>query len=225
MLDFTNAESPLGRQSESFEEFRESLNKFKEEEGTSSEACMQGSWVEAPLAPPPPIPQASGRQPQRAKQFVNAVQAQAQEAKHKAKQAPKPKFKPSGLQSKKRKKVPSPDDSGDKSSPIFTDASEDSDDSPHPSKPPPTETLKVKQKSKEPLKKTKKADGAPNQSPIPRAPRTTVPNDRWRRRRLHRKTKDPHLTTNTYRKRCLVQPALVMVQPVQPPPCPGFCYR
>ena len=38
MLGFTNAESPLGCRSESFEEFPESLNKFMEEEGTSGEA-------------------------------------------------------------------------------------------------------------------------------------------------------------------------------------------
>ena len=133
-LDFTNAESLLGRQSESFEEFWESLNKFKEVEGTSGEACAQSSRVEAPRAPPAPIPQASGKQPQQAKQFVKAVQAEAQEAKPKAKQAPKPKFKPGGLQSKKRKKVPNPDDSGDKSSPIFTDGSEDSEDPPLTSK-------------------------------------------------------------------------------------------
>ena len=81
MLDFTNAESPLGRQSESLEEFWESLNKFKEEEGTSGEACVQSSRVEGPRAPPTPIPQAPEKQPQLAKQFVKAVQPQAQEAK------------------------------------------------------------------------------------------------------------------------------------------------
>ena len=76
--------------------------------------------------------------------------SQAQEAKPKANQAPKPKFKPSGVQSKKRKKVPSPDDDGNESSPILTDGSEDSEDSPVPLKPPPTEKSKVKQKGKKP---------------------------------------------------------------------------
>ena len=147
MLDFTNAESPLGRQSELFEELWESLNKFKEDEGTFGEVCVQSSRVEAPRAPPPPNPQALGKQPQRAKQFVKAVEAQAQEAKPKAKQAPKPKFKPSGVQSKKQKKVLNLDDSGDESSPILTDRSGDSEDPPHPLKPPPTEKSKVKQKS------------------------------------------------------------------------------
>ena len=59
MLDFTNAESPSGRQSESFEEFWKSLNKFKEEIGTCCAACVQSSRVEAPRAPPLPISQAS----------------------------------------------------------------------------------------------------------------------------------------------------------------------
>ena len=81
MFIFTHAESPLGCQSESFEEFWESLSMFKEEEGTSGEACLQRSRVEAPHAPPPPIIQASRKQPQRAKPFVKAFQAQAQEAK------------------------------------------------------------------------------------------------------------------------------------------------
>ena len=72
MLDPNNAESPLGHQSESFEEFWESLNKFKEEESTSGEASVQGSRVGAPHASPPPIPQASGKQPQRAKRFLKA---------------------------------------------------------------------------------------------------------------------------------------------------------
>ena len=118
MLDLTNVESPLDYQSKSFEYCWHRLNKFKEEEGSSDEACVQIFRVEAPRAPPPPICQASGKRPQRAKQFVKAVQAQAQQAKPKAKQAPKPKFKPSGFRSKKRKKVPNPDDSGDESSPI-----------------------------------------------------------------------------------------------------------
>ena len=147
MFDFTNAESPLGRQSEAFEDFSESLNKFKEEEGTSSEACVQSSRVEAPRAPPPPMSQA----PQRAKQFVKAVQAQAVEAKPKGKQAPKPKSKPGGVQSKQRRKVPNPDDGGDEASPILTDGSEDSENSPLPLQPPPTEKSKVKQNSKKPL--------------------------------------------------------------------------
>ena len=150
-LDFTTAESPLGRQSESFKEFWESLKRFKEEESTSGEACVQSSRVEAPRAPtPPPIPQASGKQPQRARQFVKAVQAQAQEAKPKAKQASKPRFKPSGVQNKKRKKVTNPDDSGDESSPILTDGSEDSEDSSLQLKPPPTEKSKVKKKGNKP---------------------------------------------------------------------------
>ena len=160
MFDFTTAESPLGRRSESFEEFWESLNKFKEGEGTSGEACVQSSGVEAPRAPPPPIPQASGKQAQRAKQFVKAVQAQAQEAKSKAKQAPKPKFKPTGVQSKKRRRVPNRDDSGDQSSPILTEGNEDNEDPPVKLKPTPTEKSQLKQKRKTPLKKTKKGDGA-----------------------------------------------------------------
>ena len=159
MVDCINAESPMGRQSESLEEFWESLNKFKEEEDTSGEACVQGSRVEAPRAPPQPIPQASGKQPQRTK----AVQAQAQEAKRKAKQVPKPRFKPSGVQSKKRKKLLNPDDIGDESSPSLIDGSEDSEDPPLPLNPPPTEKSKVKQNSNKPFKKTKKRDDAPKE--------------------------------------------------------------
>ena len=151
MLDFTSAESPLGRHNESFEEFWESLNKHKVEEGTSCEACIEGL-----RAPPPPIPQSVGKQPQRAKQFVKAVQAQVQDAKPKAKQAPKPKLKRSGVQSKKRKKVPNPDDSGDESSPNLIEGSDDSEDAPLPLKPPQTEKSKVKPKHKKPWKKTKK---------------------------------------------------------------------
>ena len=48
MVDFNNAESSLGRQSELLEEFLESLNKVKEEEGTCGEARVQGPRVEAP---------------------------------------------------------------------------------------------------------------------------------------------------------------------------------
>ena len=113
MLQLTSAESPFGRQSELLKEFWESLNKFKKEEGTSGEACVQNSRVE----PPPPIPQGSGKKPQREKQLVKAVEAQAQEAKPKATQAPKPEFKPSGVESMKRKEVSSPNDSGDEPSP------------------------------------------------------------------------------------------------------------
>ena len=154
---------PLAAKRKSFEDFWESLNQFKEEEGSSGEVCVQRSGVEAPRAPPPPpIPKALGKEPQRAKQFVKAGQAEAQEAKPKAKQASTPQFQPSGVQSKKRKKVPSPDDSGDESSPILTDESEDSEDPPL--KPPPTEKSKVKQKSKKPLKKTKEGDGAPKET-------------------------------------------------------------
>ena len=125
---------------------------------------MQRSRAEAPCAPLPPILQASGKQPQWAKQFLKAVQAQAQEVKPKAKQAPKPKFKPSGAESKKRKKVLVPDDSGDESSPIPCGGSEDGEDSLHPGKPSPTKKSKVKQKRKKPLRKTKKGHGVPRET-------------------------------------------------------------
>ena len=85
MLNFTNAENPLGRQSESFEEFWESLNKFKEEEGTSGEAHVQRSRVEAPRSPPTPIHQASGKQLQRAKHFVKARSSASTRGKGKGK--------------------------------------------------------------------------------------------------------------------------------------------
>ena len=190
MLHFTNAKSPLGRQSASLEEFWETLNKFKEEEGTSGEACVQSSRVEAPCAPPAPMPQASGKQHQQTKQFRKAVQAQAQQAKPKAKQAPKPEFKLSGVQSKKLKKVPNPDDSCDESSPILTDGSEDNEDSPLRLKRPPTERSKVKQKNKKLLTKTQ-GGMLHRRRRNPCAPRTKLQNNRLRRRSPHLKTKDP----------------------------------
>ena len=126
------------------------------------------------------ILRSSGKQPEQSNLFVKAIQAQVQDAKPQAKQAPKPSVKPGDVQRKRPKKFRNPDGSSDRSSPYVTSGADDSQDDQLPVQPPQRKKSKVKPKDKKPFKKTKKADGASKQFGKEEETESVSTRDKWK---------------------------------------------